>query len=49
MHDCFTSALLAQFLAVQPEPEPEIKPMPAPPELVREQLQPETEHQSEAI
>ena len=51
MHDCFTSALLAQFLAVQPEPEPEpeIKPMPTPPELVREQLQPETEHQCEAI
>jgi len=47
MHDCFTSALLAQFLAVQPEPEPEIKPLPALPE--REQLQPETEHQSEAI
>ena len=49
MHDCFTSALLAQFLAVQPEPKPAIKPTPAPPELVREQLQPETEHQSEAI
>ena len=49
MDDCFTSALLAQFLAVQPEPEPEIKPMPAPPELVREQLQPETEHQCEAV
>lgn len=50
MHDCFTSALLAQFLAVQPEPEPEIKPLPTlPPELVREQLQPETEHQCEAI
>ena len=49
MHDCFTSALLAQFLAVQPEPDPEIKPMPAPPELVREQLQPIEEHKSEAI
>ena len=49
MDDCFTSALLAQFLAVQPEPEPEIKPPPAPPELVREQLQPIEEHQSEAI
>lgn len=48
MHDCFTSALLAQFLAVQPELEPEIKPLPALQE--REQLQPETEqHQSEAI
>ena len=50
MHDCFTSALMAQFLAVQPvlEHEPQIKP-PTPPELVREQLQPETEHQCEAI
>lgn len=47
MHECFTSAMMAQFLAVQPEPEPEIKPMPAPPDLVREQ--PETEHQCEAI
>ena len=50
MDDCFTSALLAQFLAVQPEPEPEIKPPPTlQPELVREHLQPETEHQCEAI
>lgn len=46
MHDCFTSALLSQFLAVQPEQPPE---PPTPPELVREQLQPETEHQCEAI
>lgn len=46
MHDCFTSALIAQFLAVQPEQPPE---PPTPPELVREQLQPETEHQCEAI
>jgi hypothetical protein len=46
MHDCFTSALLAQFLAVQPEQPPE---PPTPPELVREQLKPETEHQCEAI
>lgn len=49
MHDCFTTTLLAQFLALQPAPEPQIKPLPAPPELVREQLQPETEHQCEAI
>lgn len=49
MHDCFTTTLLAQFLALQPEREPQIKPLPAPPELVREQLQPETEHQCEAI
>ena len=49
MHDCFTSALLAQFLAVQPEAEPQIKPLPTPPELVREQLQPIEEHQCEAI
>ena len=48
MHDCFASAILAQFLAVQPEPE--IKPLPTlPPELVREQLQPETARQCEAI
>ena len=47
--DSYASALMAQFLAVQPEPEPQIKPPPAPPELVREQLQPETEHQCEAI
>lgn len=47
--DSYASTLLAQFLAVQPEPEPQIKPPPAPPELVREQLQPETEHQCEAI
>lgn len=50
MHDCFTSALLAQFLAVQPEPDTETLPPPTlPPELVREQLQPIEEHQSEAI
>ena len=49
MHDCFTTALMAQFLALQPAPELQIKPPPAPPELVREQLQPETEHQCEAI
>ena len=47
--DSYASALMAQFLAVQPEAEPQIKPPPAPPELVREQLQPETEHQCEAI
>lgn len=47
MDDCFTSALLAQFLAAQPEPQ--IKPPPLPPELVREQLQPIEEHQCEAI
>ena len=52
MHDCFESALPAQFLAIQPEPEPNIETLPLPtlpPELVREQLRPETEHQSEAI
>ena len=47
--DSYASTLLAQFLAVQPEPEPQIKPLPAPPELVREQLQPIEEHQCEAI
>ena len=30
MHDCFTSALLAQFLAIQPEPEPNIETLPLP-------------------
>ena len=44
--DSYASALMAQFLAVQPEQPPE---PPTPPELVREQLQPETEHQCEAI
>ena len=47
--DSYASALMAQFLALPPAPEPQIKPLPAPPELVREQLQPETEHQCEAI
>ena len=47
--DSYASALMAQFLALQPAPEPQIKPLPAPPELVREQLQPIEEHQYEAI
>ena len=47
--DSYASALLTQFLAIQPEPAPETKPLPLPPELLREQLQPETAHQCEEI
>lgn len=50
MHDSFTSALMAQFLAVQPEPEPQVKELPLPPEQIRQALPvPETENQCEAI
>ena len=50
--DSFTTALLAQFQAMQAEPipEPQIKPLPLPPEQVRRLLAPpDNEHCAEAI
>lgn len=51
MPDCFTASLLAQFMACQPEAEPQIKELPPlPPEQIRQELPvPTNDHQCEAI